>query len=204
MRYYILLATLLAAVYSAETKKCKQCVELDVDNAKGTASVNGVTTAFSNEMMALFNMQAKVDDNALCSAPADETCSSTDMICADGTVTMNYTMSTKAGDITTEMVLLVPMMMKGCLKKEDATCAKTEEAIKEVFKEETKEEEKKEEEKKEKRDTGALPLTMSMSSCKMSSCDSDGKNCEVVDEKKSSAATQSLLFVTVLAIIRLL
>ena len=55
----VVLFCVVAAVYS-ENKKCQTCIELDVDNAKGSASVMGISMTFSAETMKL---EAKVDDN---------------------------------------------------------------------------------------------------------------------------------------------
>ena len=66
MRLCFVLAAVLATVLSdTTTKKCKQCVELDVANAKGSASANGVSMTFTQDMMTMMNLNAKVDDNGM-------------------------------------------------------------------------------------------------------------------------------------------
>lgn len=166
----------------SENKKCQTCIELDVDNAKGSASVGDISMTFSGETM---NLEAKVDDNALCSAPTDETCETADAVCGSGNLTMNYTMPIKQEGVESmlDVVMIVPMIMKGCLEKEKATCKGISEMIVEGAKEDAEKD--------------APVPEMKMLACMLNSCDSDGKNCEKLSEVKapdSGAGTHSFLF----------
>ena len=69
-------------------------------------------------------------------------------------------MAMKAEGVSVDMEMVVPMITKGCMKKEEATCKAVTDGITEAT--------KSDETKKEKRDeTTSLVPTMSVAACKL-------------------------------------